>query len=181
MNEENSSIMVPVSLSDEEQEINSDDKIEPVEAILVENMESQANENHVTNGDPNDLKTEADKTGDTDFGLALRVPLPNFEKRIEVLEQDRGQLTAEVISKDILITNLEKETSSLKSEVTQLETNHDNIVGEHERKFLLLSEEMSAKVAEVCNYKYLFHDQYDIDIMLKKRFKAKSKMQISEI
>jgi len=50
MNEENSSIMVPVSLSDEEQEINSDDKIEPVEAILVENMESKADENHVTNG-----------------------------------------------------------------------------------------------------------------------------------
>merc|ERR1712129_496427 len=100
-------------------------------------------ENHVTNGDPND------KTGDTDFGLALRVPLPNFEKRIEVLEQDRGQLTAEVISKDILITNLEKETSSLKSEVTQLETNHTSIVAEHERKFLLLSEEMSAKVAEL--------------------------------
>ena len=175
MNEENSSIMVPVSLSDEEQEINSDDKIEPVEAILVENMESQADENHVTNGDPND------KTEDTDFGLALRVPLPNFEKRIEVLEQDRGQLTAEVISKDILITNLEKETSSLKSEVTQLETNHANIVAEHERKFILLSEEMSAKVAEVCYYKYLFHDQYDIDILLKKKFKTKSKMQISEI
>ena len=155
----NSSIMVPVSLSDEEQEINTDDKIEPVEAILVENMESQADENPVTNGDPNDMKSEADKTEDTDFGLALRVPLPNFEKRIEVLEQDRGQLTAEVISKDILITNLEKETSSLKSEVTQLETNHASIVAEHERKFLLLSEEMSAKVAEVCNYKYVFHDQ----------------------
>ena len=181
MNEENSSIMVPVSLSDEEHEINSDDKIEPVEAILVENMESQADENPVTNGDPNDMKSEADKTEDTDFGLALRVPLPNFEKRIEVLEQDRGQLTAEVISKDILITNLEKETSSLKSEVTQLETNHASIVAEHERKFLLLSEEMSAKVAEVCNYKYVFHDQYDIDILIKKKFKTKWKMQISEI
>merc|ERR1712008_125284 len=105
--------------------------------------ESQADENHVKNGDPND------ETEDTDFGLALRVPLPNFEKIIEVLEQDRGQLAAEVICKDILITNFEKETSSLKSEVTQLETNHANIVAEHERKFLLLSEEMSAKVAEL--------------------------------
>ena len=190
MNEENSSIMVPVSLSDEEQEINSDDKIEPVEDILVENhmtngdpndikseasvmmavslsdeeqeintddkiepvenMKSQPDENHVTihdpfNGDPNVKESEADRTENT-----------NFEKRIEVLEQDRGQLAAEVISKDILITNLEKETSSLKSEVTQLETNHANIVAEHERKFLLLSEEMSAKVAEVCDYKYIY-------------------------
>ena len=167
------SIMVAVSLSDEEQEINTDDKIEPVEAIFVENMKSQADENHVTihdpfNGDPNVKKSEADKTENT-----------NIEKRIEVLEQDRGQLAAEVISKDILITNLEKETSSLKSEVTQLETNHANIVAEHERKFLLLSEEMSAKVAEVCNYEYLFHDQYDIDILIKKKFKTKSKMQIS--
>ena len=73
----------------------------------------------------------------------------NFEIKIESLEQERGQLTAEVMSKDILITNLEKETSSLKSEVTQIETNHANIVAEHERKFILLSEEMSAKVAEV--------------------------------
>ena len=73
----------------------------------------------------------------------------DFEAKIETLEQERGQLTAEVMSKDILITKLEKETSSLKSEVTQLETSHANIVAEHERKFLLLSEEMSAKVAEV--------------------------------
>ena len=173
-NGKKNSIMVPVSLSDEEQEINSDGKIKPVEAILVENEDSIADGNHVKNGDTNDIKSETD----TDFGLALRVPLPNFEKRIEVLEQDRGQLTAEVISKDILITNLEKETSSLKSEVTQLETNHANIVAEHERKFLLLSEEMSAKVAEVCYSKYVFHDQCDIDILIKKKFKTKSKMQI---
>ena len=53
------------------------------------------------------------------------------------------------MSKDNLITNLEKETSSLRQEVTELETNHANVVAEHERKFLLLSEEMSAKVAEV--------------------------------
>merc|ERR1712173_400180 len=73
----------------------------------------------------------------------------DFEAKIETLEQERGQLTAEVMSKDILITKLEKETSSLKSEVTQLETSHANIIAEHERKFLLLSEEMSAKVAEL--------------------------------
>ena len=144
------SVMMAVSLSDEEQEINTDDKIEPVEAIFVENKKSHADENHVTihdpfNGDPNVKESEADETENT-----------NFEKRIEALEQDRGQLAAEVISKDILITNLEKETSSLKSEVTQLETNHANIVAEHERKFLLLSEEMSAKVAEVCDYKYIY-------------------------
>jgi len=77
----------------------------------------------------------------------------DFEAKIETLEQERGQLTAEVMSKDILITKLEKETSSLKSEVTQLETSHANIVAEHERKFLLLSEEMSAKVAEVSCFK----------------------------
>ena len=79
----------------------------------------------------------------------------DFEAKIETLEQERGQLTAEVMSKDILITKLEKETSSLKSEVTQLETSHANIVAEHERKFLLLSEEMSAKVAEVSCFKVL--------------------------
>ena len=135
---EDSSIMVAVSLSDEEQEINTDDTIvdaETVKAIIADNLSSNEN---VAN-----CEKETKDTSNTEKEA-------DSETKIEALEQERGQLTAEVMSKDILITNLEKETSSLKSEVTQLETNHANILAEHERKFLLLSEEMSAKVAEVC-------------------------------
>ena len=75
-----------------------------------------------------------------------------LEDKVEALEKERGELTAEVMAKDSLIGKLEKESSSLKAEIAQLETNHANVAAEHERKFLQLSEEMAAKVAEVCNY-----------------------------
>ena len=143
MTEDSSSIMVPVSLSDEEQEINTDEKSEPVETEtnVIENMEqSQTEENHVT---------KCSNEIDSKTGLDVTEVKLDLDARIEALEQERGQLTSEVMSKDNLITNLEKETSSLRQEVTELETNHANVVAEHERKFLLLSEEMSAKVAEV--------------------------------
>ena len=74
------------------------------------------------------------------------------------MEKERGELTAEVMTKDSLIGKLEKEASSLKAEIAQLETSHTNAIAEHERKFLQLSEEMAAKVAEVCVFtekKYL--------------------------
>jgi len=53
------------------------------------------------------------------------------------------------MTKDSLIGKLEKESSSLKAEIAQLETSHSNAIAEHERKFIQLSEEMAAKVAEL--------------------------------
>ena len=70
--------------------------------------------------------------------------------KLEAFEKERGELTAEVMTKDSLIGKLEKESSSLKAEIAQLETSHANAIAEHERKFIQLSEEMAAKVAEVC-------------------------------
>ena len=90
---EDSSIMVAVSLSDEEQEINTNDTsaAETVKAIVADNLSSNENE---TNCEKD--KKDASNTEEADS-----------ETKIEALEQERGQLTAEVMSKDILITNLE--------------------------------------------------------------------------
>ena len=74
----------------------------------------------------------------------------DLNQKLEALEKERGELTAEVMTKDSLIGKLEKESSSLKAEIAQLETSHANAIAEHERKFIQLSEEMAAKVAEVC-------------------------------
>ena len=74
----------------------------------------------------------------------------DLNQKLEALEKERGELTAEVMTKDSLIGKLEKEASSLKAEIAQLETSHTNAIAEHERKFIQLSEEMAAKVAEVC-------------------------------
>lgn len=69
--------------------------------------------------------------------------------QMKELETERGQLTAEVLTKDTLVSNLEREVSSLRAEVAQNETRHASAVAEHERKFMQLSEEMGAKVAEL--------------------------------
>ena len=74
----------------------------------------------------------------------------DLNQKLEALEKERGELTAEVMTKDSLIGKLEKEASSLKAKIAQVETSHTNSIAEHERKFLQLSEEMAAKVAEVC-------------------------------
>ena len=76
----------------------------------------------------------------------------DLNQKLESLEKERGELTSEVMTKDSLIGKLEKESSSLKAEVAQLETSHTNAIAEHERKFIQLSEEMAAKVAEVRHY-----------------------------
>ena len=76
----------------------------------------------------------------------------DLNQKLEAFEKERGELTAEVMTKDSLIGKLEKESSSLKAEIAQLETSHANAIAEHERKFIQLSEEMAAKVAEVCMF-----------------------------
>ena len=76
----------------------------------------------------------------------------DLNQKLEAMEKERGELTSEVMTKDSLIGKLEKESSSLKAEVAQLETSHTNAIAEHERKFIQLSEEMAAKVAEVRHY-----------------------------
>ena len=76
----------------------------------------------------------------------------DLNQKLEAFEKERGELTAEVMTKDSLIGKLEKESSSLKAEIAQLETSHSNAIAEHERKFIQLSEEMAAKVAEVCMF-----------------------------
>ena len=85
----------------------------------------------------------------------------DLNQKLEAFEKERGELTAEVMTKDSLIGKLEKESSSLKAEIAQLETSHSNAIAEHERKFIQLSEEMAAKVAEVCVclkvFMYCFH------------------------
>lgn len=73
----------------------------------------------------------------------------DFDERLLRLEQERGQLAAEVMSKDTLIAKLEKETVSFKSELSVLEATNAAAKAEQDRKFLQMQEEMTAKVAEV--------------------------------
>ena len=72
-------------------------------------------------------------------------------QRLLQMEQERGQLAAEVMSKDSLIAKLEKEAISLKSELTLMESSNAAVKAEQDRKFLQMHEEMTAKVAEVLN------------------------------
>jgi len=131
MSTNTNSIMEPVSLSDAEE----------IEEEIVTNME----EHPVANSEP--LELEVNHVNDT--------PTPkenndqDLNQKLEALEKERGELTAEVMTKDSLIGKLEKEASSLKAEIAQVETSHTNSIAEHERKFLQLSEEMAAKVAEL--------------------------------
>ena len=127
---EDSSIMVAVSLSDHEEEVEGnpvDVKVEHETEVMTEAEASPA----------------ASQNGELD--------VDEMQKRIYELEQERGQLTAELMTKDQLVSNLEKETSSLKAEVAHLESSHTNVIAEHERKFLQMSEDMGAKVTEVNN------------------------------
>ena len=72
-----------------------------------------------------------------------------LQLKIEALETERGQLTSEILSKDNLITRLETENSSIKSELSALETSHTNTIAEHERKFSQFSEETALKIGEL--------------------------------
>ena len=137
-NDVNAAIMEPVSLSDgedqdadlvvaeDDQEINVTNNLEISEPIVKDSVVQEETVNSV-------------ETNHSE----------NLSPKIEMLEKERGELTAEVLAKDTLIANFEKECSSLKAEVAQLESSHASAMAEHERKFLQLSEEMSAKVAEL--------------------------------
>ena len=147
MSTNENSIMREVSLSEEE---------EIEEEEIMTNMEDQndVKENTVeVTSDSNDLQALEESNGMPESPVVPKLKnYTELEDKVEALEKERGELTAEVMAKDSLIGKLEKESSSLKAEIAQLETNHANVAAEHERKFLQLSEEMAAKVAEVCNY-----------------------------
>ena len=69
--------------------------------------------------------------------------------RILQLEEERGKLTTEVMEKEILTLKMEKETSSLKSEISQLESMHATKLAELEKKQKQTLDQMNAKMAEV--------------------------------
>ena len=147
MSTNENSIMREVSLSEEE---------EIEEEEIMTNMEDQndVKENTVeVTSDSNELQALEESNGVPESPVVPKLKnYTELEDKVEALEKERGELTAEVMTKDSLIGKLEKESSSLKAEIAQLETNHANVAAEHERKFLQLSEEMAAKVAEVCNF-----------------------------
>ena len=132
-----SSIMVAVSLSDNEEESKKDESI-------PNDTENVSKDDNPEDNAPSDNNVE-----NTD---------QLFEK-IKSLEEESGRFAADILTKDNFISNFEKETSSLKSEIAHMETNHANIIAEHERKFIMLSEEMGAKVAEVANHFEKFYQQ----------------------
>ena len=151
MSTNENSIMREVSLSEEEE-------IEGEE--IMTNMEDQNDVKENTaevSSDSNDLLAIEESNGVPESPVIPKLKnYTELEDKVEALEKERGELTAEVMTKDSLIGKLEKENSSLKAEIAQLETNHANVAAEHERKFLQLSEEMAAKVAEVCNIKMYY-------------------------
>ena len=73
--------------------------------------------------------------------------------KILQLEEERGKLTTEVIEKEILVLKMEKETTSLKSEISQLESLHATKLADIEKKQKQMLEQMNAKMTEVRNYK----------------------------
>ena len=138
-NDVNAAIMEPVSLSDGEDQ----------DADLVVAEDDQeinvANNMEISEPDVKDSVVQDENVNSVETNHSIE----NLSPKIEMLEKERGELTAEVLAKDTLIANFEKECSSLKAEVAQLESSHASAMAEHERKFLQLSEEMSAKVAEL--------------------------------
>ena len=138
-NDVNAAIMEPVSLSDGEDQdadliVAEDDQ----EINVTNNME-------ISEPDVKDSVVQDENVNSVETNHNVE----NLSPKIEMLEKERGELTAEVLAKDTLIANFEREYSSLKAEVAQLESSHASAMAEHERKFLQLSEEMSAKVAEL--------------------------------
>lgn len=133
--------MEPISLSDtEEIEEEIVTNMEELPVVKSEPLEVEVNNVNDIQAlfNPDDIPTPKENTDQEDLNLKL-----------EAFEKERGELTAEVMTKDSLIGKLEKESSSLKAEIAQLETSHANAIAEHERKFIQLSEEMAAKVAEL--------------------------------
>ena len=78
-----------------------------------------------------------------------RVEMTN---KILQLEEERGKLTTEVMEKEILVLKMEKETTSLKSEISQLESTHATKLAEIEKKQKQMLEQMNTKMTEVRNY-----------------------------
>ena len=72
---------------------------------------------------------------------------------VESLENERGQLTSEVLEKDLLIEKLERELAGIKSELHTKEEDLESEKESSERKYKQLVEETAAKVAEV---RYIF-------------------------
>jgi hypothetical protein len=152
--------LVSVSLSDEEEDLKEEeDTKEKIDILYDDDAASNEINQQLTSRDQEEVlvtdKTDAASTKPSDDDGNIETSLVNDDynhqedKKMLELEQERGQLTAELMSKDILITKLEKESSSLKAELAQNEGQHINSIADHERKFLQLSEEMAAKVAEV--------------------------------
>ena len=78
-----------------------------------------------------------------------RVEMTN---KILQLEEERGKLTTEVMEKEILVLKMEKETTSLKSEISQLESTHATKLADIEKKQKQMLEQMNAKMTEVRNH-----------------------------
>ena len=160
---ESSSIMEAVSLSDDEPEPESNEvtlpenpqeRKENVETLQVpsDNPENDSNPVILKKSELNDPFN----SDDIDIANEEIINSPQkssklneLQLRIEALETERGQLTAEILSKDNAITKLEAENSSYKSEISDLETSHSSAIAEHERKFSQFSEETALKIGEL--------------------------------
>ena len=136
-NDVNAAIMEPVSLSDGEDQ--------DADLVVAEDDQEINVTNNMEISDVKDSVVQDENVNSVETNHSVE----NLTPKIEMLEKERGELTAEVLAKDTLIANFERECSSLKAEVAQLESSHASAMAEHERKFLQLSEEMSAKVAEL--------------------------------
>ena len=158
--------LVAVSLSDgEDTNVQENDEEQVAEIKLDSDMNNGAAEE--TSAPVADLLVDAGEDELVNFDTASQgptavaaidstvlkeeneIPEKSLEEQVQALETERGQLTTEVMTKDVLVSKLEKEVSSIKSELASMEASKANEIAEHERKFMQLSEEMAAKVAEV--------------------------------
>lgn len=85
---------------------------------------------------------------DVDLDQVRPPSAEELHERVLQLENDRGQLTAEILEKDSLLGQLEREVGSLKAALEQREEEHSISQEEAQLKLKRLKEETDAKVAE---------------------------------
>ena len=95
---------------------------------------------------PTDIDTE-NVEGDT--AVVEEEEEVDLAKKVETLEDERGQLTSEVLEKDLHIEKLERELAGLKSELHAKEEDFETEKETAERRYKQLIEETAAKVGEV--------------------------------
>ena len=118
----------------------------------------ESTQNEITNDNAESKNSELVVSENCDVKTSGKIDEEIENDRVEMtnkilqLEEERGKLTTEVMEKEILVLKMEKETTSLKSEISQLESQHATKLADIEKKQKQMLEQMNTKMTEVRNY-----------------------------